>query len=265
MNTEIYILNMIKIFKSISDAERICNNDKTDIQYKLINEIFYRSLQVKTLSKHKNGCWQIKHCNKYKENTLIVGCNIEKDKFILIWSQNCTKSGDIRVRFNDKVNNKYKDKIFTDIDEFKKKFEEMLKLSIPYEQELSENCLQENDSLERLYKECELRHYEVKRPESGGSIYDPIINNYKIQHKSTNNKNGKQYKVNIKKNGGRINGEQTYIPYNENDDIDYIIIEIITYPGNFYIIPKQEMINHKIFSSSESKGQDYILYSTSRL
>ena len=59
--------------------------------------------------------------------------------------------------------------------------------------------------------------------------------------------------------GSKIDGKPTHIVYDTKDDIGFVIIEIGDYHNQFYIIPKQEMIDHNVFASENSKGQQDML------
>ena len=53
-----------------------------------------------------------------------------------------------------------------------------------------------------------------------------VENNFKIQCKFTTQKRGNLYYCHIRKSGSKINGKQKFIPYNCEDNIDFVIIEI---------------------------------------
>lgn len=129
-----------------------------------------------------------------------------------------------------------------------------MKNSIIYEEQLYITHNKEKNSLLRLKNKCEENNLPFILSDSFSSIYDCIINNFKIQCKFTSVKYHKQYTCYIHKSGPAINGKQCKIPYSDKDDIDFIIIEISDYGGEFYIIPVKEFINRKIFSSSTEKG-----------
>lgn len=257
--TEIYVLNIIKEFKEIKSCFKIGQTgDKCDIKYQFNNEDFERGLQVKTLTqmKYKKNSFGNSSCGGYDENTLLVFVNKERDKYALIYSQNCPKS--VVFIFTIKSKTKYKDNIFTDIDEFKKQLLIYMKNSIKYKEQLCISHMNEKNSLLRLEEKCKENNLPFSLATTFISIYDCIINNFKIQCKFISTKDCEQYKCFLHKSGPEVNGKQTKIPYSDKDDIEFIIIEINDYKDQFYIIPVKELIDRGIFSSSLSKGMQGI-------
>jgi hypothetical protein len=59
----------------------------------------------------------------------------------------------------------------------------------------------------------------------------------------------------IQKNGGRVNGKQTFRPYPNQDNIDFFILEIISFSGNFYIIPIKVMIEQGLIKTNSQNGK----------
>lgn len=259
-DSEIFILNILQTFQEIESCLKIGQiYDKYDIKYKFYNENFERGLQVKTLTQNSFYIHSFiaYGCKNYLDNTLIVMINKERNKFGLIFSHECPIGGTINLTFNPKaIRNKYINNIFTDIDIFKNKLLEYIKKSNIYEEQLSKEHIKEKESLERLKNECEKNNLTFIQPNSGASVYDCIINGFKIQCKFTSVKDKNLYRCNMFKNGPRENGKRTHIPYNVDSDIDFVIIEIETkdIQRYFYIIPKNEFINKNIFSSNTVKG-----------
>lgn len=253
--TEIYVLNIIKEFKEIKSCSKIGETgDKCDIKYQFYDEDFERGLQVKTLRQRKGdeNIWESSYCNNYLENTLLVFINQERNKFALISYKNCPYI--IGFSFFPNSRSKYKNNIFTNIDEFKKKLLIYMKNSIIYKEQISNNQLIEKDNLLRLQKKCKENNFSFNLADTFTSIYDCIINNFKIQCKFTSTKQFNQYMCTFRKIGPSLNGKHRNISYSDKDDFDFVIIEICDYKNQFYIIPVQEFIDHKIFSSSTEKG-----------
>lgn len=258
-DSEIFILDIIKNFKEIKSCLRIGQTgDKCDIKYQFNDENFERGLQVKTLSQTKEDKYRwAALCGSYPENTLLVFVNKERNKFALIYSQYCSKS--INFTFVPNSKTKYKNNIFTDIDEFKKQLLIYMKNSIEYKCSLSITQLKEKNSLIRLEEKCKENNLDFNLSNSYTTIYDCIINNLKIQCKFTSKKYYNQYSCFVCKKSPLINGKSNGIPYSNKDDINFIIIEIGDYEGQFYIIPVKEFIDRKVFSSAKEKGITNVL------
>lgn len=133
--------------------------------------------------------------------------------------------------------------------------------SVKYKEQICTSHLNEKNSLSRLEKKCIENNLPFILSDTFSSIYDCIINNYKVQCKFTSKKYHDQYTFCIHKNGPSVNGKQSKLPYSDKDDIDFIIVEINDYKNQFYIVPVKEFIDKKIFSSSLGKGQQSITIS----
>jgi hypothetical protein len=264
-DTEKYIINTLKKYKELEHYERIgYTGDKFDIKFKFKDELFYRSMQVKTLSSSNNiiGRFSIGRCNKYPPNTLLVLVNKDRDRFGLIYSQDCPKTG-LTLCFTDSnTNSKYKNNMFTDIEKFENNLIICMRKSIPYKQMIPINYKIEKESLIRLEHKCIEEKNIFILPEDSGCIYDCIINNYHIQCKFTATRHNDGFKCKIDKNGPQKNGKRKNIPYSENDNIDFLIIENSELLGQFYIIPKQELILNGVFSSKEHTGVTQVFVPT---
>lgn len=260
--TEEYCRNDIASLPKIQETFKIGHTgDKiSDIIYKFQDEDFYRGVQVKTLSKYKEieDKYYITQCNKYGADVLIIGYNEERNRFVLIMSEKTTKSGTMTFSFAFK-NSKYSQNMFTNKDDFIKQLSILLRFSRKYTKELSLTQIKEEFSLNRLEILCKNKNISYSKSIESGSIYDCIINNYKIQHKSTSKKSDNLYEVNIYRSGLRIKGKYEHVPYSENDNIDFVIIEIIDFQNNFYIIPKLKLVEMGIFSSNKARGLTHIL------
>lgn len=259
-DSEIFILNIIQKFKEIESCFKIGQiYDKCDIKYKFYNEDFERGLQVKTLTQSSINihAYIADGCRNYLDNTLIVMVTKDRTKFGLIFSHECPPSGRLGLTFNPKsVKNKYINNIFTDINTFSEKLFEHMKKSLIYKENLSKEHIKEKESLERLKIKCKENNLTFSQTNTGASIYDCIINNFKIQCKFTSVKDKNLYRCNLFKNGPRKNGGRTHVPYNSESDIDFVIIELETkdLEKYFYVIPKFEFVKRNIFSNDTEKG-----------
>lgn len=149
---------------------------------------------------------------------------------------------------------KYAENMFTDKDLFIKKLSKMLKKSREYVEDLSKSHIREQVSLNRLIVLCKQRKLSLDLPNESRSVYDCIINGYKIQNKTTSCKKVNMYKLGIGRVDEMINGKRKMKPYADTDNIDFVIAEIIDEENNFYIIPRFELITRGIFSSEGKPG-----------
>lgn len=258
--TEIYIENIIKNFTDISECQRIGHTgDKMDIIYKMNNEKIYRGIQIKTLYSNKNreDSWSTSGHLKYDKDTLIVSCNKERTRFCVIFSQYAPKSK-LCLSFASS-NAKYSKFMFSNYNEFVKILHESLPKSKEYIENITIRSKKEKESLIRLESQCKIKFYSFNQSNKSGCIYDCIINNYKIQCKYTATKAGNAYLFALHKSGPNVNGKDTTIPYAESDDIDFFIIEVEETLDNFYIIPKQKLIDEGILSSDKNIGVKRLL------
>jgi hypothetical protein len=229
----------------------------TDIKYKYYTDSFWRSVQVKTLSKKKDysEAYTIHRCNKYGDNLLIIAYSkdLNKERFLLIFSHEVPESGSLWINF-DSEEWKCPENMFNDRKLFLEALEERLKHSRKYVEVLTPFQIQERDSLSRLRTLCISKNLSFSLPTESACVYDCIINGYNVQCKTTSNRNRELYQVGIYKHAGMIDGRYTTRPYSENDPINFLIIEILNYPSTFYIVPKKELVKADIFSSSNGKG-----------
>lgn len=89
-----------------------------------------------------------------------------------------------------------------------------------------------------------------KQNNTGGNVTDGFINLFKIQHKSTNFQRGKFFLMSVCKTKNSI-----ICPYEQSDNIDYFVFEILTYPMDFYIIPMAEMIGRGFINTGKLPGK----------
>lgn len=259
--TEEYCREDIAKIKDIESAIRTANGDRyTDIIYKYKGKSMLYSVQVKTLSKDKRykDVYQLHECNKYGEGLLIVGYNKERTRFLLVMSDDIPKSGSVTLSYNHEEC-KYKEYMFTDKAMFLEHLEEYLKHSREYVECLTKLQLQEKDGLNRIKEQCEENKLSFALPRESACIYDCMINGWKVQCKTTNSRSLNLYKLHIYKHGGMVGGKYTRIPYDSSDDIDFVLIEILDESNNFYIIPKEKLIEKDIFSN-ESVGGSTSIY-----
>ena len=89
--TEDWVYNIMVDFNTINSVNKIgYNGHKLDIIYKTNNEEEYRGVQIKTLqvnNKSKDSFNLEFKKEKYSEDTLIVGTNVKRDRFVLFYTK----------------------------------------------------------------------------------------------------------------------------------------------------------------------------------
>jgi hypothetical protein len=266
--TEIFVEEIIGNMEEIDEYERIgYTGDKiVDVKYKFKDEDFLRGVQVKTLYKAKGSKnkWLSKGRSECPDNTLFVLVNQDRDKFVLIFAKDYPMCG-LGVTFSMTARrNKYKNNLYTDIDKFKEDLLLGMKNSVIYKASLSPSYIKEKESKLRLNKVCDDQKLYFNNSKKSGSIYDCIINNFYIQCKFTSRigsdiESTYSFECTTEKiSGCDENGKQLYVPYDKNDQIDFLAIEVSSLPGHFYIVPKEKLVLEGVFSSEISKGKNSI-------
>lgn len=165
------------------------------------------------------------------------------------------------MSFNNKKT-EYLEYMFNNIASFRKKLELSLQhASIYNDNDITQQySKRESESLNRLANKCIYNDLICKRVETQLSPIDCIINNYNIQHKTSNahKKGGKSFVVGLQKCAGKINGKRTFQPYSDTDGLDFFIIELIRHVNNFYIIPINKMIERELIKTKTQKGKQRI-------
>jgi len=261
-DAELWVYNIMRIFDTINSIKKIGEiADKIDIIYKCNNETFYRGIQIKTLTQSgKIDKYSISlHNQKYTDNTLIVGINIKRNRFMLCFYKDINSSK-INLNFNIKQQ-KFEKYMYTNICEFCVQFEKMLEKSSPYNVDMNPKIKQEYDSLARLTIKCKENRISYMLNDTRNSSIDCFINNYNIQCKSTSHQvSNTRYKFSLGKNNGSIDNKKQFIPYSENDNIDFFIFEIIGNGNLFYIIPIKELIDRDYIKTINKKGKKRISF-----
>lgn len=249
----------MNIFDNVNSIERIGQiSNKLDIIYKMNNEDKFRGLQVKTLTKYKDSNRFALNIRDYEDDTLIVGINKEKNKFVIFFHKQI-KKGVRSFTFNNSET-KYKKFSYTNTFQFLEQLQKLLSRSTVYDPKkgISRNNLMEQESSKRLKNKCDQLNYHFKWNETNSMSIDCFINYYNIQCKTSNSirkYKEKLYCFNVLRTGGRLNGKITFRPYSEFDNIDFFIFEIIDFKDNFYVIPMNEMINHGIIQTKDQQGK----------
>jgi hypothetical protein len=254
---EKFIRDIYKESKQIENVESIGQTGNTfDIVINFIEDPdIIRGIQVKHLtykSRDKSYNLDIRK-GQYPKNTLIVGMNT-KDKIFCLFHVEEVKVKYISIRPKSK-STIYKKFIYTldKFEQFKLDLIEKSKKSVKIKDikdYLSKTNLQEYESLERFQIKCKENKLKYEQSETTDDIVDCYVNKKKVQHKSSDNLVWSKYEFAVKRTGKNI-------PYSENDDIDLFIFEITndTYKNNFFIIPKQILIDKGIISTEEQSGK----------
>lgn len=264
---EKYFVELYKQDKNINEVKRIGQYGSSyDIILKYKNEKIYKGVQIKLVRKINNISYAIsltgkklyknnedKKIYKYKDDTLIICSDIDHKFFVIIpysklkhLSQGTvftmSKGSDYyQYCYNDF--NKFRDDLFkksnesTEIPDIKKTF--------------SETTLKEYENIQRLEIKCKEWKLNFIDRDTNSTVIDCCINGKNIQCKSSNNFENKMWKFSTQKTV-----DKQHVPYDETDNIDFFIFEIIDkkYQNNFYIIPKQRMIQEKYVKDINGNG-----------
>jgi hypothetical protein len=248
--TEKYIFDILKTFNLYKLENIGYTGNKLDIIYQVNKDDDIRGLQVKTLSKHNKGndAWFAPLANyNYASDTLLVLVNEEKDRFGLIFVNDCPKSG---VALHFRTNNtKYENNKFTDdeFEDFKHELYVRMQNSTKILEEtgLSEKHKKESNMMARLKEKCEELKISFSFNETQSDEIDCFINGYKIQCKFGSAQSGQNYRI-------QIGGNKKF--YTNKSDINYFIFETAGELGKFYIIPMKVMIEKGYINSENEKG-----------
>lgn len=257
-NLEEYFVKLYKECKDIEDVQRIGQlGGKYDIKIKYQDENYYRGIQCKTI-KIKPDEYRIGvGTAKYKDDTLII-CSDDKRNFFIMFPYNVIKhlkSNNVSVKYEQGM--KYYPYCYPTLDQFKVELFKLSKTSTIMKNETDSLTIyqkSEYDMLKRLNIKSENYGLKYEDRKSNGNKYDCIINNKKIQCKTSISIDKHLYIFALTKSGGN---NKPRIPYNENDDIDYFIFEIAIdkYFNYFYIIPKSKLIELEYINTDKCKGK----------
>lgn len=244
---EEYFTEIYKKCNDIEDVKRIGQTSNLyDIKIKYKDEDFYRGIQVKSIS--INNEMGIR--GNYEDNTLLIGANIERTFFAII-PYSIVKHLKKHAGLTYKEGTVYYEYCYIDKNKFEEDLFKLSKTSTIMENEddtLSKNHKIESESLKRLEQKCRELNLIFEERKTNTTVVDCIINNKNIQCKATNTKRGNLWGYTF---GKTYKGEK--VPYDEKDNVDFFIFE--TEKNNFYIIPKQELIDQKYISTKTNKGK----------
>jgi hypothetical protein len=254
--TELFILNLLKELNFENVIHSGYYNSFFDILVKLKDEDYYRGIQVKTLQKNKTVATEsygidCQNKNNYQKDTLILSITKDRSMFCSLFFN---ELGNSPVIIMNKIQNW--DKLSLNIDDFKNKIIESVNKSTiikKIEDTLAYEHRMEYEMVLRLIDVCKLYGLEFIKNTSNLNEIDGYIGKFRIQLKCSSVLSSTiLYSFHI---GRKENGIQR--PYNENDQIDFFIFEIIdfTNKGNFYIIPKFELIERGYISTKNDIGK----------
>jgi hypothetical protein len=235
------------------------SGNKFDFFIRYGNELFYRGIQVKTLTIPNKVSCKLKMRDKvYKNDTLIIGINSQNTRFMSIfYGEIVTKSQTFQLDNNI---------LFDNVELFKVKLYEQCKRSTAvYENEinnyLSGTAKKEAESLKRFEEKCKAldENIEFKRYDTMYSPIDAICNGFKLQFKASSiksNINTDLYSFSLSKKENGISR-----PYHKDDGIDYFCFEIVNdlYKDKFFIIPTSSLIEANHISDNTKIGKFGIL------
>jgi hypothetical protein len=253
---EEYVVNILKSFKNVVNINWVAGTNSTfDILYKLENETEFRGLQVKKLSEstYKDN-YNITQKKTSFDELLYVCINEEQTRFVLIKGKFVGKRGLTFSFYSEKT--KYDEHMYRDYNKFTKDFQNQVSTSMIVTDKIFKNCftamqLSEYESIERFQTVCKEKNIIVERCSLAQKKYDIIVNGKFVQCKFTTRKSHNQIRFHLSKS----NGQSIEIPYDESDEIDFVMAESGYDKGNFYIIPKNILVDKEYFSSENSVGR----------
>jgi len=261
-NTEIYItelLTSMNCYKTVTNIGNIGADSDVGVTDEYDNTYY---IQVKTLTYIKNDTYRLERNVGYRNNMLIVGVNKDRTRFAIDFVENL-KENNVYLAFACKKS-KYANIMYTDIDKFKQKIQELMVLSCTEFKFTSITIENEYCMLKRFEKFCIDNNISYARNFTNGNTVDGHINGYTFQAKFVSlnaNDDAKTYNVTFYKHAGRLNRANLRQPYEEGD-FDYMIIEVgginddkNKYKSNFCIIPSKILKQQHLFKTDKDKGK----------
>ena len=257
--TEVYVQQLL-IEMNCYQEVNVLGSLGADADVSVIHNDHIYYAQVKTLSHIKDEMYRAYDVNGYPDNMLIIMVNEKRNRFALDFAGNL-KTYNILLSFHLKTS-KYKNIMYTDIDEFKIKLKESIVKSCTVIK-FSDNIYKEYLSLKRFEIFCTKNNIQYIRNITNGNTVDGTINGYQFQAKFVTLPEQSKivYTVQTKKSCGVLNGQVMKSSYHLGD-FDYLIVEvggtkndIHQYENNFCIIPAKELINENILKTDTCSGK----------
>jgi hypothetical protein len=206
------------------------------IKPKIIKEDSWMMIQVKSTYKPTRG-YNFK-CKEYKD--CIIFCLCDNDKKMWIFDgNNITVKDKIAIGLNKSKyddNEVTKDDILSTLDNYYKTMKKF-----PFEH--IDTPISDNHKVEKEYRkhrELKISFLEFEYPKFQGSVYDFMINNYKIQEKTNLcSKDKETVSFVLHKN----NGKNKYTSYKKGDN-DFYWLNLPD-KKHFYVIPEQVLVDQK--------------------
>ena len=216
-----------------------------------------RGIQVKTINNDNNSVSNLTKKKtdkgKYPDDTLMVFLKPDKSIFYLAYFKDIfSGKPTFRVKKGDK-------RAYEDTDKFKSDLLEMCKnavdvSTIPLEDRFSPKTLTEYNSRQRVIEFSNKYSLSFEIYYTHASSIDVLINGHAIQMKSSSKKHGNGYNVGLMKNGGR--GE--HVPYHIDDGINFFLIEVGDYVGEFCLLPIEILAKEGYIETDSQKGKKAI-------
>src|SRR5437868_5262117 len=219
-------------------------------------------IQVKTLTYFKEEHYYMTNDSKYPDNMLMVMINKERTRFVLEFAGNIIVKR-YHVVFNRKKKSKYDNAMFTNINLFIKRLQELINFSCTKLEFTNDGNRKEYLMLQRFKQFCDTNNIVYMRNATNSEPWDGTINGYKFQAKyvSINYDTEITYQVSSQKSSGFLNGKLIRRHYDEGD-FDYMIVELggtktepEKYKGQFCIIPSRVLIEQNILKTKTCKGK----------
>lgn len=257
-DTESFIIDLLHSYPDIEEVDWLARTGSTfDILFKLKDDV-RRGLQIKTLCEVTYADqYNIRVTNSVVSDLLYVCINKRRDRFVLILGNQLPKTG-TGFQFGSKKS-KYLPFMINDPDIFRQRFHDELKNSMEVTEEVLEKSMssgnwKEYQSILRLEEYCAVQGLAFEQCYNQNKQYDVTINGHKIQCKTTSRKVGYRYYFHISK-CVKIDGKDKKIPYDQNDEFDFVLLEPSNQPNSFYVIPKAKLIEKDKLKTENCTGK----------
>jgi hypothetical protein len=255
--TDEYVVELLKQSGLFQDVEKVTYlGGKYNIHYRNLNTSELRAMQCRTLGENSNrpDTWKMTVQSEYDPMALIVGVNPAHTRFCLIYYKDTESVQTLSLSFGS-TDTKYEKFKFTDIDSFKNNLFDMAKNSVVLEnknQGTNKHKIQESNSMDVLESQCLKYGYTYRRNNTLYSCVDILINNYKIQCKSSGAKHRQQYRFGFQKSVNSLHS-----PYSDKDEMDFFIFQIVKdgHEKDVCIVPKQIMIDNGFLKTDKDFGK----------
>jgi hypothetical protein len=263
---EVWFAEQINKLPGVRSARSIGHesNSVDDIEVELLDNSI-RSIQSKTLSVSLANS-DSKHSiqmrtGQYPPDMLIIGSNRLKNKFFIAFARDiepatsATQQVCICFSRGSELYNEFK---FTDINLFLTRLTELLPQTIltkDIPNRYTPKNFMEVEMKTRLAIKCTEYGLSYKSHTDNSSITDAVVNNYTVQLKAINRMKSRKYVASIHRCRDGVDNQK----YTLQDKVDFLIIEIKDFPGQFYIIPWDALLELGYIVTATTAGKDKLM------